>query len=302
MNGRKIFWAVVAVLLILISYRVVSRVFLSTRTDTERAVPVAVQMPSVGPIEESVVLTADIKARTEVTVRPRMAGRVQEIYVEEGEFVEKGTPLLSYIEGITPDDDLYSDMTVSSPISGVVGLKLIKLGEHVATQVGGLVNPVFVVYDIEWVKAYANVPEKYYSYLRKGMPARIVLDAFPGQTFNGTISNIRPVVDPLSRTTQIEIALPNASNRIKPGMFAKLELPLKKADSALIIPFDAVVGDGEKYVYVSSGGAAVKKAVTLGLQQGNLVQVVKGLSPSDKVIVSGQRVVSDGVKVEEQSR
>lgn len=302
MRAKRILWAVVLLVALLLAYRMYVRIFTSKAQDMERAIPVIAQTPTIGQIEENIILSADIKAQTEVAVRPRMAGRVQEIYVEEGESVEKGDPLLSYIEGISPDDDLYSDMVVISPISGVVGMKLAKVGEHVTSQVGGLVNPVFVIYDIDRVKAYANVPEKYYSFISKGMPARISLDAYPGEVFAGSVNNVRPVIDPLSRTTQIEIVLQNASKRIKPGMFGKIDLPLKKASSALIIPFDAVMGDGEKTVFVSEGGKAKKRPVILGLQQENSVQVVKGLVQSDKVIVSGQRVVNDGALIQEQGK
>jgi membrane fusion protein, multidrug efflux system len=302
MRARKIFWTIALLVAFLLGYRMYTRVFMSKAQDSQRAIPVIVQNPTIGPIEENIILAADIKAQTEVTVRPRMAGRVQEIYVEEGLYVEKGDPLLSYVEGISPDDDLYNDMVVFSPISGVVGMKLVKVGEHVTSQVGGLVNPVFVIYDIESVKAYANVPEKYYSFIRKGMPARISLDAYPGEVFAGSVNNVRPVIDPLSRTTQIEIVLLNGSKRIKPGMFGKIDLALKKVSAALIIPFDAVMGDGEKTVFVSEGGKAKKRPVTLGLQQENSVQVVKGLVQSDKVIVSGQRVVNDGGLIKEQGK
>ncbi len=302
MNGRKILWAVAIFAVLMLTYRVAARMFMSKSSEAERPIPVIVKNPDIGPIEENIVLTADIKAQTEVTVRPRMAGRVQEIYAEEGQYVEKGDPLLSYVEGITSDNELYNDMVVAAPVSGLVGMKLIKIGEHVVAQVGGLVNPVFVIYDIDSVKAYANVPEKYYSLIKTGMPVRVFLDAYPGEMFKGSVNNIRPVVDPLSRTTQIEIVLSNGNGRIKPGMFAKVELPLKQAGKALIIPLDSVLGDDQKYIYIAVSGIARKIPVVPGLQQGNLVQIVKGLSQSDKVIVSGQRVVNDGVKIEEQSK
>ncbi len=294
-------WVVILSVLVL-GYRISTRIFSSRSVESDRAVPVIVRTPEIGPIEENIILSADVKAQTEVMVRPRMAGRVQEVYAEEGQYVEKGDPLLSYIEGITPDDDLYNDMVVTAPVSGLVGMKLAKIGEHVTAQVGGLVNPVFVIYDISKVKIYANVPEKYYSLVRVGMPVKVSLDAYPGEIFKGAVNNIRPVIDPLSRTTQIEILLPNSSGRIKPGMFAKIDLPLKQISKALIVPFDSVLGDEQKYVYLSVSGRARKAPVTLGLQQGNSVQIIKGLAQSDKVIVSGQRVVIDDAKIEEQSR
>jgi len=296
---RRIIWIIAIVLVALFVFRVANRIASSRKIVSDKSIPVAVQNPVIGLIEEKVTLTGDIKADKEVSVRPRIAGRVAEIYAEEGDNVEKGTALLSYVAGIMPDNELYDDLVVAAPISGLIGMKLVKEGDQVMSQVGGGVNPVFVMYDIDKVKVYADIPEKYYSSLDAGMPAQIYLDAYPNAVFKGSINKIRPVVDPMSRTTQIEIVLQNASHRIKPGMFAKVDIALKKVPDAVIVPFDSVLGDSEKYVFVSENSMAKRRPVVLGLQQENNVQIKKGVSVSDKVIINGQRVVKDGSKIKE---
>jgi len=302
MNGRRILIIIIAFLAFILSFRIASKVFKTKELVSEKIIPVVVKNPTIGNIEETVTLLADVKAKTEVAVRPRIAGRVQEIYVEEGQYVEKGDPLLSYVQGIKNDDDLYSDMVVTAPISGIIGMKLVKEGEQVVSQVGGLVNPVFMIYDISQLKIYSSVPEKYYSYIKIGMPVKLVFDAFPDETFIGRISNIRPVIDPATRTTQIEIVLPNYQNKLRPGMFAKAQISLRQAKNALLIPFDSILGDQEKYVFVVENGIAKKIPVSIGIQEGNDVQITKGLTKDHKVIVIGQRVVSDGAKVEEMEK
>ncbi|MFA6169528.1 MAG: efflux RND transporter periplasmic adaptor subunit [Candidatus Margulisiibacteriota bacterium] len=298
MNTKRVIWVVVAVVILLFSYRLVNRLNGAKEIKEDRVIPVIVVTPKIGPMEQRLTLTGDIKAETEVNVRPRTTGRVEEIYVKEGDFVNKGSKMLSYVFGIKPTDDLYEDMVVKSPIYGVVGMQLVKVGDQVTAAVGGGANPVFVVYGIDRMKIYADVPEKYYAFIAKGTPADIMLDAFPKDKFRGVISNVRPVIDPLSRTTQVEILLPNYSHKIKPGMFARVDLVLKRVGNATIIPFDAVLGETEKYVYVAKDGIAKKQKVELGLEEGNNVQVTIGLSPLDKVVVLGQRVVKDGSKIE----
>lgn len=299
MKAKRILWIVAVALAVLFVFRIADRITSSNRTVDKKIIPVSVQNPIIGSVEEKVTFTGDIKADKEVSVRPRIAGRVAEIYADEGDEAEKGAALLSYVAGITPDNELYDDMVVIAPISGVVGIKLVKEGDQVMNQVGGGVNPVFVIYDIDKVKVYADIPEKYYSSLDEGMPAQISLDAYPDEVFKGYVNKIRPVVDPMSRTTQIEIDLPNRSHRIKPGMFAKVDIALKKASNAVIVPFDSVLGDREKYVFVSENSVAKRRPVVLGLQQENKVQIKEGVSVADKVIVNGQRVVKDGSAVEE---
>ncbi|MFA4967131.1 MAG: efflux RND transporter periplasmic adaptor subunit, partial [Candidatus Margulisiibacteriota bacterium] len=223
---------------------------------------------------------------------------VEEIFVNEGDYVVKGEKLLSFVSGISESSDIYEDMIVRAPISGIVGMKMVKEGEQVGGSIGSL-NPVFTIYNIDRVKIYANVPEKNYSMVKRGTRAEISLDAFPNEVFYGDVNNVRPVVDPLTRTTQIEIVLNNENRRIKPGMFAKVDLRLQQRSGVLIIPFDSILGETDKYVFVDQNGAAVKKPVTLGMQQDNNIEVTTGLTGSDKVITIGQRVVKEGSKVEE---
>lgn len=298
MNLRKWLAVIAAIVLVLAVFRIANKITSGKKTQEERVTPVVVVSPRIGSIEYKVTLTGDVKAQTEVNVRPRTAGRVEEIFVDEGDYVEKGEKMLSFVSGISEQDEIYEDMIVRAPISGIVGMKMVKEGEQVGGSPGSL-NPVFVLYDINSVKIYANVPEKDYSLVRRGTQAKIMLDAFPSEIFNGRVLNIRPVVDPLTRTTQIEIVLNNENHRIRPGMFAKVDLMLKQKSGVMIIPFDSVLGEADKYVFVDQNGAAVKKTVTLGMLQDNDVEVTSGLAGSDKVITIGQRVVKEGSKVEE---
>jgi len=297
MNLKRILWLVVIIILILSAFRIINKVT-QKKVQEERIIPVIVSTPRTGEIEYRVTLTGDIQANTEVNVRPRVTGRVEEIYAKEGDHVNKGDKLLAFVPGISEKSDVYEDMIVRAPISGVIGLQQIKVGEQVTSSVGNI-NPVFTLYDVSRVKIYADVSEKDYSLIKKGTSALIKIDAFPDQTFQGQVTRIRPVIDPLSRTTQVEIVLPNPSQRIKPGMFAKVDLILIKKSKVLIIPFDVVLGETDKYVFVSQSGKAVKKPIVLGLQQDDNIEVKSGLSGQDRVIVLGERVVKEGSSIKE---
>lgn len=299
MNLKRILWLVVIIIVILSAFRIINKLS-QKKVQEERIIPVIVSNPQIGDIEYRITLTGDVQANTEVSVRPRVTGRVEEIYVKEGDFVKKGDKLLSFVSGISQKSDVYEDMIVRAPISGVIGLQQIKEGEQVTSSVGNI-NPVFTIYDVSRVKILADVPEKDSSLLKKGTMASIKIDALPERTFQGQVSKIRPVIDPLSRTTQVEIVLPNQNQQIKPGMFARVNLTLLKKSKVLIIPFDAVLGETDKYVFVSQSGKAVKKPITLGLQQGENIEVKSGLTVQDRVIVLGERVVKEDSRIEETS-
>jgi len=294
MNRKQIFWWVVIILLIsLVVYRAANKISVSRKITEERIVPVKVSLPAYGRIEEKLSFTGEIKAETEVKVMPKTVGRVAEIYVKEGDLVNKGDKLLSFVPGISPESELYEDVVTFAPIFGIVGNQLVKLGEQVGPQ-----TSLFTLYEIDRVKVLIDVPERYYSLISPGLRAEIKLDAYPDQEFIGKVTQIRPVVDPLSRTTQVEILVPNYSHRIKPGMFCRVNLVLKEKASALLVPKDAILGNAEKYVFVVEGGRAVKKFIKIGLEEAEKSEVVSGLTSSDQIIVVGQQMVAEGTRVE----
>ena len=295
MNKKKLFWIVIILVLCLAGFRVINRVRSQTGISKERPVAVVLQTPAVGTIENKLVLTGDIHGQSEVAVKPTNSGRVEEIYVNEGDYVNKGDGLMSYVAGIKKDDEMFEDVVTFSPISGFVGIKNVKIGDPVTAGT----TVVFNVYKIDRVKIYANVPEKEYSMVKRGTSAAIRLDAFPDRTILGSVTNIRPVIDPLSRTARVEIEIPNPSHIIKPGMFAKVELILSRKAKALTLPVDSVLGDSEKYVFISAKDKAEKRMVTTGILQDDKIEILSGLSSSDRVIVTGQRIVKEGSSVEE---
>ena len=295
MNKKNLFWIILILVLCLVGYRVLNRVRSQKGSAKERTVAVVLQNPAVDTIEDKLILTGDIHGESEVAVKPTNSGRVEEIYVNEGDYVDEGDGLMSYVAGIKSEDEMFEDVVTFSPISGYVGIKNVKIGDQVTSGT----TVAFNIYKIDTVKIYADVPEKEYSQVKRGTNAVVMLDAFPDKPISGAVTNIRPVIDPLSRTAQIEIEIPNSSHLIKPGMFAKVELILSKKIGALTLPFDSVLGDGENYVYVDINGKAEKRTVRTGIIQDEKTEIISGLTSSDKVIVTGQRVVKEGSLVEE---
>ncbi|MFA4967919.1 MAG: biotin/lipoyl-binding protein, partial [Candidatus Margulisiibacteriota bacterium] len=116
MNIKRIVTAVVLIIVCLTVLRIGQRIMTGKKTQLERTIPVVAVNPKIGNIEYKVILTGDVKAQTEVNVRPRTAGRVEEIFVNEGDYVVKGEKLLSFVSGISESSDIYEDMIVRAPI------------------------------------------------------------------------------------------------------------------------------------------------------------------------------------------
>lgn len=295
MTKKRIIWTVVIILIILVAGRIMLKgKSKKTEDNAPKIVPVVVAVPEIGPIQETLTLTGDIKAETEVMVKPRTMGRVAEIYVKEGETVRQGQKLMSYIAGIKPTDELYDDMVTVAPISGIIGIVYAKVGEQNKGS-----DSAFGLYRIDNVKIVVDIPERNYGQISLGRQLDIKLDTYPDKKFMGRISTLRPVIDPLTRTTQAEVIIPNPGHRLAPGMFATVSLALKSKAKAMILPSDAILGDaGSNYVMVVEDQKAVKKPVTTGLVEDSKTEIISGLAGTEQVIVTGQRVATDGSAVE----
>ncbi len=160
--------------------------------------------------------------------------------------------------------------------------------------------PAFVIAKQEQVKAVGVVPEKLYSKVKRGQETQISLDAFPGRSFKAKVSRISPVLDPLTRTGKVEVAV-DALSLMKPGMYARVEIQVGTHEG-LGIPLEAVVkmpGTGMPICYISTKeGTAKTKHITLGGEGPDAVEVIEGISPSDNIIVTRSEKLSEGAPIE----
>ncbi len=149
------------------------------------------------------------------------------------------------------------------------------------------------------VKVKIEVNEKDLVSIKKGQQTKISVDAYPTETFTGTIVLINPEFSAISRTTTVEIEVPNSKNLLKPGMYANIivELPAQKG---LTIPLMAVFrqqGTADDYVFVIRNGVANRTKVQK-LQTQNDNVVIAGITADDEIVVTGKGKLMEGMKVE----
>jgi multidrug efflux pump subunit AcrA (membrane-fusion protein) len=105
------------------------------------------------------------------------------------------------------------------------------------------------------VRMVANLVEKDSKRVPPGTPAAVEVDAYPGEKFQGRVSRVAPVFDPATRTAEMEIEIPNASYRLKPGMYSRVQLTLDSRPNALTVPRNALVElDGKPGVFIATAG------------------------------------------------
>ena len=186
---------------------------------------------------------------------------------------------------------------ITSPIDGIIAHKNVEPGEVVSPPVMPG-KALLDIVDMSRLKTTVKISENRVKIIRLGQEAIISLDGFPGEIFPGKITRISPVVDANSRTFKAEVLIPNPYNRLKPGMFARVQLILTKRTDVLKIPVKTITeGKEGKVVFLAVNGTAKAQTVTLGISDEVDTEVISGLNPGDQVIIGGNLGLEHGDKI-----
>jgi len=289
---RRIILGVIVLAIILI---VVGRIVASKRgvrtVSIEEGIPVEVVEVVKGNLKEIVSYTGDIEAKERIEVYPRVNGKIIKKNVVEGDGIKKGQTI-ALIDRDEPGFK-FEPAPVDSLLAGIVGRVYVDLGAKVTPQ-----TPVALIVDIDRVKIKINVVERDLPKIKIGQEAQIKVDAYPEEIFKGKIWKISPVVDLESRTAPVEILVPNLKHLLKPGMFARTTIVTKEGKDVLIIPRDALMKEEDSiFVFVVKDNRALRREVTTGMSQENLVEIKDNLDLGEEVIVMGKTRVEDGTLV-----
>ena len=200
----------------------------------------------------------------------------------------------SAIDALSTKRDLGAVFTLNSPIDGIV----IERNATIGATVGPDAN-LFKIIDISRVWIDANVFEKDLERVRNGQEVKLTVTAFPGSSFSGRVILVFSVVDPETRSVKVRTEVPNPDGRLKPDMFANVQIVTDMNRSAISIPQSAVLDDaGKSVVFVAENGGYKKRVVTAGIRGNDRVEIVDGLSAGDKVVVKGNYLLLQQSKSE----
>jgi membrane fusion protein (multidrug efflux system) len=182
---------------------------------------------------------------------------------------------------------------ISAPFEGVAGLRQVSPGAYVKPG-----QDIARLEGIGTLKLDFRVPELYLGRLRAQQEVQVRVDAFSGEIFGGEIYAIEPAVDEQTRTVLLRARVPNPGVRLKPGMFARVNLVLGTHENAILIPEQALVPRGtERFVYRVAGGKALLTKVDIGLRRPGEIEITKGLAAGETIVVDGQLKLQDGALV-----
>jgi len=256
----------------------------------EKIVPVETAFPRSMEIVEKIHASANIQADSEVTLYSKVNGKIAQNLVKMGSAVQPGQ-----VVAVVNRDEVgydFKPFEVKSDAKGIVSRVLQNPGAAVNPNV-----PLMTLVDIDTVKAVAAVDERKIRFIKMDQAARVILEAYPGEVFVARVTNISPVCNPVNRTIDVELSIPNGSHRIKPGMYAEVEWTESRR-SAIVVPLACVVERvGQKYVFLADNGQARINPVTVGVVVGDSVEVVAGLKGDERVITIGVNELYDKDKI-----
>lgn len=194
-------------------------------------------------------------------------------------------------------------MRITAPFNGTVGLRSINLGQYVGDG-DDLVN----LEDTSLLTVDFRLPERYQSSIASGQGVQVHLDAVPGKSFEAKVLAVDPLLDANGRSISVRAVMPKTpGSNLRPGMFARVLIVFSVNDAALVVPEEAMVPQGGKqFVFLldEQGQGDAKKLVSrrvevqTGVRRGAEVQIVKGVTSGDTVVVAGQqRLQRDGTAV-----
>ncbi len=186
------------------------------------------------------------------------------------------------------------DATIQAPIDGIVSQRYLDLGGMAVPTA-----PLFEIVDIDNVVAKVDVIESQLGQITLGQQTKISIEGI-NNPISGSISYISPTLQPIQRTATVEVEIVNTDGFIKPGMFAKVIVPVKVHNDTILIPRVSLIEDGTtkvQNVFVVEEGVSQRKPVELGLSRDGMVEIVKGLIEGESVVIAGQHSLKIGDNV-----
>ena len=271
-------------------------------------------------------------------VAPSLQGKIEHIYVEVGDRVKEGNMLVrmdqnqyltskiqlanlevemgrlkallatgsvsqqTYDQTKVSYDQLKQNLSflekntyVKAPFEGVISAKTYEDGELYGGQ------PIVVLTQVKKLKALIAVPETYYPLIKEGMKLTVKSDIYPEETFAATIEVVYPTIDAASHTFQCKVVIPNASEKLRPGMYMTTTLGLGK-ENTIVVPYQSVeklIGSNERFVFINENGYAKRVSVKIGQRFDENIEIVAPeIQPGVEYIYKGQSKLVDGVKIE----
>lgn len=303
----------------------------------ERVETVSTTVLSLREIQREITLSTNLQGYQTVNVSPSLQGKIEHIYVEVGDRVQKGQDLvrmdeqqykttalqvanlrteMSRMEGLIQTGSVSQqqyDQVKLGLDQATESLEFLKKNTYVKAPFTGVIaaktyedgelyagQPIVVLTEVDRLKALVAIPESYIPQVKEGMKLTLKSDVFPDKEFVGTIEVVYPTVDAASHTFMVKVVIPNGSHTLRPGMYVTTTLGLGKV-KVITAPYSTVlklIGANDRYVFVNENGYAKRVGVEMGQRFGDDVEISgEGIEEGVELITKGEARLIDGVKI-----
>ncbi|MCR4789703.1 MAG: efflux RND transporter periplasmic adaptor subunit [Treponemataceae bacterium] len=258
--------------------------------ELDTAVTVSVKELKKETIQSTVKLTGNVSSVSEISIYPDTSGKITNIVKKLGDYVNKGDKI-AYVDASKPGSSYVASPAIAT-VSGTIIDLPVSLGDTVTSA-----TSIATIGSLKDLQLKVYVAEKYSDYLKEGMKAYISLTSIPDEKFEARVAKVSPVVNKSNRTIETELRFTKYDSRIKPGMFASVDLVIKESKNSLVIPKSCITNfnGNDSVLVMNEEGMAVRTEITTGLGNDLDVAVTSGLEPGMKVIIAGS--ATDGSKV-----
>ena len=187
---------------------------------------------------------------------------------------------------------------IVAPFAGVITRRNVDVGDLIDAGGGAGGRPLFQLAQTDPLRVYVNVPQSYSQMIKPGQKVIVTQAELPGRTFEGEVARTSASIDTTTRTMQIEVSLPNRDGTLLPGAFVQVSLPLE-ASQSLVIPTNALLfrAEGTRVAVLDASERVHLRVVSLGRNYGQTVEVLDGVSASDRLVLNPSDSLAEGDQV-----
>ena len=189
---------------------------------------------------------------------------------------------------------------ILAPFAGKIAARNIDVGTLVTAGTGNSGTPLFSLVQSDLLRVYVYAPQENAPSIHEGLAAKIVLQEFPGQEFDGSVTRTAGALDPQSRTMQVEVQVPNHEGKLYAGMYGQVKFRLADENAPIVVPANAFLfrTDGPQVATVSKDNRIHWQTIRVGRDFGTQLEVLDGLAENTGVVMNPTDDLAEGIQVQ----
>jgi RND family efflux transporter MFP subunit len=192
---------------------------------------------------------------------------------------------------------------IVAPFDGKISARFVDVGTLVSAGSGNSGTPLFAMVQSDPLRVYVYAPQENAPSIREGLAAKILLQEFPGQEFDGTVTRTAGALDPQSRTMQVEVQVPNHDGKLYAGMYGQVKFLLVDENAPVVVPANAFLfrTEGPQVATIGNQDRIHWQNIRVGRDFGDRIEVLNGLKENTKVVMNPTDDLREGIQVEVKS-